>query len=136
MAQTAIQILKPLKLDVSIDTATDQEEMVDAAIDQLNLAGAPTIPNMAGTVGAKTVTLTSKQRGAVLFVARAVYASYNKNPEATSSDSTGQASLSQMDMMSNSNVLNAIQTAAKNLRDDGTLPFVIFNEIEMIEEST
>lgn len=125
MSQTAPEILAPLDISKSTE---EQENFIDAAIDQLNLSGAPTITNMAGAVGSKTVTLTSKQRAAIRYVARVVYGSYNKNPKPTTSTVIGQLSLSQSDLFSNATVLAAIERAAAQLRDDGELPFVTFSE--------
>jgi len=56
-------------------TATQAEYILDQAINELNVEGAG-LSNMAGEAGSKTVTLTSKQQGAVFAVARAVYNSY------------------------------------------------------------
>lgn len=131
MSQTALQILAPLKLAVASVTATEQETFIDSAIDELNLAGAPTITNMAGTAGAKTATLTSKQRAAILRIARAVYSSYFKNADGTLQVNVGNIGLTSQDMMSNPTVLSEIKYAAKCLRDDGELPYAIFSEIEL-----
>jgi len=54
------------------------ENILDLAIDTLNLYGAAAISNMSGAVGAKTVTLTSKQKGGVFHVARMIYYDFYK----------------------------------------------------------
>jgi hypothetical protein len=112
-------------------TATEQEGFIDAAIDELNLNGAPTIANMTGTAGSKTATLTSKQRAAILRIARAVYSSYYKNADGTLQVNVGNIGLTNQDMMSNPTVIETIKYAAKCLRDDGELPYVIFSEVEL-----
>jgi hypothetical protein len=124
---TAPQILAPLKLSIS---TADQEYIVEAIVDQLNLWGAPDV-NITATVstpGSMTWTLTSAEKAAVLFGARAIYASFYKNPEATQNTAINQISISQTDMMSNPTVLSTIKAAAEQLRqvavgDD--LPIVI-----------
>jgi hypothetical protein len=131
MAQTAPQILAVLNLS---ENATVQETIVDAAINKLNRYGAPTITNMAGTAGSKTVTLTSKQQDAVLDVARIIYANYYKNAEGTLNTTVGNLGISSQDMMSNATVLNAIKDIARCLRDDGELPYLIFNEVPLVTE--
>ena len=62
-----------LNLSVGDISAAKTEALLDQAIDLLNLYANQTISNMAGAAGSKTVTLTSKQRGAVIEVAKAVY---------------------------------------------------------------
>lgn len=62
-----------LNLTVSDITAVKTEALLDQAIDLLNLYANQSISNMAGSGGSKTVTLTSKQRGAVFEVAKAIY---------------------------------------------------------------
>ena len=49
------------------------EAILDDAINKLNLYSNVTISNMSGVAGSKTVTLTSKQCGAVIEVAKAIY---------------------------------------------------------------
>lgn len=63
-----------MNLDPDIDvSAANTENLLDYAIDLLNVYGNLSISNMSGAAGSKTVTLTSKQRGAVFMVARALY---------------------------------------------------------------
>lgn len=131
MTQTAVQVLAVLNLP---ESATIQETLVDAAINKLNRYGAPTITNMAGTEGSKTVTLTSKQQDAVLDVARIIYSSYYENADGTLNTNVGGIGLSSQDMMSNPTVLQAIKDIARCLRDDGELPYLIFNEVPLVEE--
>lgn len=132
MSQTAAQILTPLNLPSTFLAAT-KEGLVDAAIDLLNLYKAPAITSMDGTAGAKTVTLTSRQRAAVLYVTRAIYASFYLNAGATNVSLSG-LSLSQVDLLSNATVIHAVEAMAAKLRDDGELPYLIFAEYDMEEE--
>jgi hypothetical protein len=126
-AYTAPQILAPLKLTIS---TADQEYIITAIVDQLNLWGAPTV-NITETVStpeSMTWTLTSAEKAAVLFGARAIYSSFYKNAQAIQNNNIGQVSVSQADMMSNPTVLATIKAAAEQLRqvavgDD--LPIVI-----------
>lgn len=62
-----------LNLSVGDISAAKTEALLDQAIDLLNLYANQSLSNMSGDAGSKTVTLTSKQRGAVLEVAKAVY---------------------------------------------------------------
>ncbi len=112
---TAPQILVTLNLNYS---TTIQENLINDAIDMLNLYAPPTateISNLSGTAGSKTVTLTSKQKAAVLYVARVLYSSYIQNTSGNTSRSIANISLSQTDMLSNATVLAAIKDAAANL---------------------
>jgi len=72
VSHTDLQTL--LNIDAGTLSDEDAETVLDDAIDKLNLYGRLAIPNMnGGAPGAKTVTLTSPQRGAVLGVAKACY---------------------------------------------------------------
>ena len=104
-----------LNLSVPSDiTAANAEKVIDQAIDSLNLYGDLDIPNMTGTAGTKSVSITSGERGAILMVARAVYYGFYKGLDTTSVQSLNVAS---PDLMSNPQVLGAIKEAAEMLKD-------------------
>ena len=71
-----------LNLTTSDITAVLTENLLDRAIDYLNLAGKGrlSVSNMAGVAGSKTVTLTSPQRAAVLLIAGELYRRRYLNP--------------------------------------------------------
>ena len=104
-------------------TDTQAEYILDLAIDTLNLFGA-TLSNMTGeTPGSKTVTLTSKQRGAVFHAARAIYYGFFKEIKVAS---TGGVTVSVTDLVSNPEVVKTIKEAAKRLEAKDTgIPFVV-----------
>lgn len=54
-------------------TAATTEAIIDQAINLLNLHSNVTIANMSGVAGSKTVSVTSKQAGAIMEVAKAIY---------------------------------------------------------------
>lgn len=73
-------------------TATKWEACIDQAIDKINgYAKDDILPNMQGTAGSKTVSLTSGQAGFVRSIAVVIYAA-TKNAGATSSTSIGSMS--------------------------------------------
>ena len=90
------------------------EEIIDLAIDILNLYSDADLPNMTGTAGSKTVSLESKEKGAVFVVARAIYWGFYKGPQATAIQ--GQ-SLSPADVMGNSAVIQSVREAARMLAE-------------------
>jgi len=92
---------------------TSLEAIIDQAIDSLNIYGAE-LPNMSGTAGSKTVNLTSKQRGAVLMVARAIYYGFYVGLESTT---LAGLTITTPDLLSNSTVLSAIKEAATLMRE-------------------
>lgn len=104
-------------------TVTHAEYVIDLAIDLLNIYDAD-LDNMAGAAGSKTVTLTSKQRGAVFVVARAVYHSFYKT---IASVGVGGLTISVSDIMSNSVVMTVIQDVANRLCNDNytRIPFIV-----------
>lgn len=104
-------------------TKTHAEYVLDLAIDTLNLFGA-TLPNMnGGDAGSKTVDLTSKQRGAVFYAARAIYYAFFKEIEATA---LADIAVSVTDLASNPEVLKTIKEAAKRLEaKDSGIAFVV-----------
>ena len=111
---------KMLKLNEQIDFE-DLEALIDAAIDTLNLFGAA-IDNLSGVAGEKTVTVTSKERGAVLQSARAVYYGFYVGIE---SGGMSDVSVSSFDLMSNAQVIAIIKEAAHRLEQHEGVPFVV-----------
>lgn len=95
------------------ETATQLEYVMDLTIDILNAYGCG-LSNMTGVGGAKTVTLTSKQRGAVFLVARNIYASYFKNADNTNANA-GNINIQTTDLMSNATIVALIQSVARQL---------------------
>ena len=74
----------PMNLTVNDISATNTEILMDVAIDSLNLEGDLSLDNMSGAAGSKTVTLTQRQRAAVLFTTRAIYYGWYKNIDTAS----------------------------------------------------
>ena len=68
-----------MNLTLKAISAANTENLIDYAIDMLDLHGDLSISNMTGTAGSKTVTLTQRERAAVLTVVRALYLSFYKN---------------------------------------------------------
>jgi hypothetical protein len=104
-------------LDLSVPTditAANAEKIIDQAIDLLNLYGNLDLPNMSGTAGAKSVSVESRQRGAILSVARAVYYGFYKGLETASA---GPVNVSSPDLMSNQSVLASVKEEAELLKD-------------------
>jgi len=93
---------------------TNLEKIIDLAIDCLNLYGNLDLPNMSGTAESKTVSLESREKGAVFIVARAIYYSFYKGVE---SSTVGGLSVSTPDLMSNQTVLAAVKEAARQLAE-------------------
>lgn len=102
---------------------TNAEYILDQAIDELNIYGA-NLDNMAGGAGSKTVTLTSKQRGAVFAVARMIYESYYKG---LSNVNVGSMALTKPDLMSNPALLKRIEQIGHKLRMESyaRIPFKV-----------
>ena len=92
---------------------TDAEQIIDLAVDSLNLYGAD-LPNMTGTAGAKSLSLESKEKGAVFLVARAVYYGFYKG---LSSVSVSSISVSTPDVMSNASIIGAVKEAGHLLSE-------------------
>lgn len=92
-------------------SAIRTENLLDWAIDLINLFANQSISNMNGvnSPGSKTVTLTSAQRGAVFLVARALYYEYRLNV-------IEGPGLRPVDPLGNSTVMASIQLAAKRLQ--------------------
>ena len=98
------------------DADADEEKMesvIDAAINMLNLYGAE-LPNMTGTAGTKTVSLESKQAGAVQLVAEVIYNDFYKGIEATS---VGGIAISKTVLLANPTVMACVKEAARRLTE-------------------
>lgn len=97
---------------------TQAEYIIGKARELLILYGEDvSIPPMQGTVGAKTLTVSDKQKAAIELAARPIYASYYKNAANQQATTTGQISHSNADLMSNPTILTAIKEAARLLRE-------------------
>lgn len=112
-----------MQLTVSDLTAVNTEYLIDLAIDLLNLYGAADLTNLAGVAGAKTVTVTSAQRGAILLVVRALYHSF---PDAIHGVTVSGLSMNPMDVLANPVMVRLIRDAAHRLT--ATVPFSSLNE--------
>ena len=122
VAVTADDLIDVMNLS---DTTTVIEPIIDLAIDCLNIFGCD-ISNMAGVAGAKTLTLTSSQKGGVFVVARTIYKSFYKNEDG-SSGSLGQLSASTSDLMANPTIWQQIKDIANEIKasSSGTIAFVV-----------
>lgn len=101
-----------LDLSVTDIPEDDTEDLIDLAIDLLNLLGNASIPNLGGVTPAKFVLLDSRQRGAVLLVVRMLYHSFYKSIGASSISSL---SVNPIDVLANPSMMKLIQTAASRL---------------------
>ena len=95
-------------------TEEHAEEILDLAIDLINLYSDADLPNMAGTAGSKTVSVASKEKGAIFLVGRAIYLGFYTKPE--SSAIQGQT-LSPADVMGNPAVIASVREAARQLAE-------------------
>ena len=93
---------------------TNMEYVIDQAINELNLEGNLDLPNMSGTAGSKTVSLESREAGAVQRVARVIYASFYKKP---GSAGLGGMTVSSPDLASIPAVQQVIKEAASHLKE-------------------
>lgn len=105
------------KINDSGLTATNAEYILDTTIDQLNLYADLELSNLQGTVGSKSLSVTSAQRGAIYFGARAIYASFWKNAANETGGIGALNSANSGDLMSNPVILSAIKEAALILQD-------------------
>jgi hypothetical protein len=74
----------------------DAEVIIDDAVDTLNAvlhSSGQELANMTGTAGSKTLSVESYQKGAIMQVAKRIYA-MRKNPSATNSQGVGGVSIS------------------------------------------
>ena len=97
---TGDTILNLLKNPSGI-TTTHGEIVMDQAIDHLNiyLDKDNTISNLSGTAGSKTLSVSSRERGAINLVARMVYMSFLK--QHGGSANMGSLGSSTIDLLSN-----------------------------------
>jgi len=94
------------------------EEILDLAIDLINLYSRVGLPNMTGTAGSKTVSLESREKGAVLSVAAAVYSNmYVSSGSQSSSFSLGALATSTSNAASNAAVDLAVKEASRSLAE-------------------
>lgn len=110
-------------------TDTNAEYVLDAAIDLLNIFDCQ-LSNMAGGPP-KTVTLTSKQRGGVFAVARAIYQDYYKGDSA----SFGSITINVTQLMLNSTFMTFVETIAQRLQADSydRIPFIVGTDTSGLE---
>ena len=93
-------------------TATKWEACIEQAIDKINgYARDDILPNMTGTAGSKTVSVTSGQAGFIRDLAVAIY-SNTKNAGSTST-SYGVGAISQSSSSSTGQGASAIDSMAK-----------------------
>jgi hypothetical protein len=130
---TAAQFITDLKTIFHETTLTDAETetLVDAVIREINLSGY-TLAIMTGSAGFKTFSpaLTLAEEGAIQRIFRCIYASWYQNAGNTPSGSVGAITYSNLDLMSNSTIIQMIKDTARTLRQttDGRPPFLAINE--------
>jgi len=88
------------------------ENILDWAIDSLNIFGA-NLSNLGGTTPNKTLTVTSKQRGAIFTVARKLYFGGYKGVETVG---ISGVSITQPDLMSDPIFLESVRKIAIQLK--------------------
>jgi len=99
-------------------TETTCEVIIDQAIDLINLYGRTDLANMGGTAGSKTLSLDSREKGAVLDVAAAVYSNmYVSGGSESTSFSIGGISSSSSSSASNMAIKSAAKDAARLLAE-------------------
>ena len=109
------------------DSATNMEPVLDLAIDTLNLYGAASISNMSGDAGSKTVSLTSKQRGAVFHLARMIYYDFFKGINRAN---VGPVTVTASELLTNPAYISAIKVIARRLK---TVGFSLGEDVSGIE---
>lgn len=90
------------------------EQILDFAMDLLNLRGLDLGP-MSGDEGSKAVSLESAERGAVFFVARAIYSSLTRGGGGPTG-AFGPLNVTVKDLLSDPAVLAAVDKAAEDLK--------------------
>ena len=113
MVSVTYTTLTHLVNDTSIAPAT-AEEIIDQAINILNTYGC-SLSNMTGVAGAKTLTVTSAEAGAVIAVAVEIYSQYYVSSGA-SSNSYGLGPLS-VSQSSSSQGTGSVYAVAKDAAD-------------------
>jgi len=110
---TGTIVLGLMNLSTALCSVAEMENLIDVAIDTLNLFGAPTIDYMTGTTPTKTITLTSKQRGSVLLVVRNIYYGLFRGKDTVSA---GGVTITASDVLANPEIVKLIKLAAKKLQ--------------------
>ena len=116
VAITGDTILDLLKNPTGI-TTTHGEIVTDQAIDHLNiylfLNGGDTLSNLDGVAGSKTLNVSSRERGAIMIVARIVYMSFLKQHGTTAN--MGSLGSSTTDLMADPTSVAVIKEVAESL---------------------
>ena len=112
VAVTYADLHSLMHLNTTTLPAIATEDIIDLAIDMLNLYSSAGITRMAGPPGAKTLTLTSEQRGAVMMIARTIYLSFYKNIEPSS---VGGVAVSPADVLAIPAMTRLLTLAARKL---------------------
>jgi hypothetical protein len=98
-------------------TATKWEALIDQAIDKINgYARQDLLPNMAGTVGSKSVSVTSGQAGWIRQIATVIYRKDTLQKGAVS-NSFSVAGVSTSTSTTNNEIDDMAKNAALNLRE-------------------
>jgi hypothetical protein len=107
-------------------TATQWESCIEQAIDAVNgaLKEGDLLPQMTGTAGSKTVSLTSAQAGWIRELAVAVYSNMQSAGASSSSDSVGGISSSQSN--SSQGGVNNVMVMAREAADALKVPDVSY----------
>ena len=114
MVSVTADTFKDLMNLPTLDDA-DVEQILDMAVDCLNLYGQLDMSNMAGTAGSKTLNLTSQQKAAVFIVARAIY--YGFYLRLSSGSVGGLTVTTPSDLMANIVVSESLHEAARLLME-------------------
>ena len=93
-------------------TATNAEYLLDQAINELNTFGAD-LSNMSGTAASKTWSGESKEKGAIVHLARAMYDYLYKRGETVSISSLSVAAIAINDV----EVANLAKNLAQQLKE-------------------
>jgi len=109
---TAAKVKSLMHLTDGNISDTNMEYVIDQAINELNLEGNLDLPNMGGTAGSKTVSLESREAGAVQRVARVIYYSFYKK---LGSGGLSGMTASSPDLASDPTVQQAVKEAARRL---------------------
>ncbi len=109
---TADNMQALMNLSDSDISNTNMEYVIDCAINKLNTYGSGDLPNMTGTVASKTVSVESREAGAIQEATRLVYYGYYKGQETTAISSL---SVSMTSMLNNPMVESTIEKLAKQL---------------------
>ena len=113
---TGDTILNLLKNPTGI-TTTHGEIVTDQAIDHLNiylfLNDGDTLSNLDGVDGSKTLNVSSRERGAIMIVARIVYMSFLRQHGTTSN--IGSLGSSTTDLMADPTSVAVIKEVAESL---------------------